>query len=162
MKLFGAVARIYVRRDVRTQRIRQLVLPSYHTQSFFYKFCEKGAIVSDISWNIAASMVSLETNSEYFSWRTERDMDLEPRWETLCIKGVSLVVMMVWWEKSHDPLEESRVKDIFSVWLLKEENEALLDPSKGSMAKQIHYAFGMKGCATRRTAEYKQSEAGER
>lgn len=157
IKMFGKTAQFYIIRDKKDQKIKQIVLPSYHLRTLFYRqFNMDGVVATEAMWNIAAGISGLENvNETYFQWKSTQasnGSDKGPSWETYS-NSFSLVVQMRKWEIENNVIfEEAIVRKLggANLWLANAENSARLDPAKGTFVRQVLCAMIQKGVESRR------------
>ncbi|KIM99128.1 hypothetical protein OIDMADRAFT_56295 [Oidiodendron maius Zn] len=155
LRFYGEQAHLLVVQDKSTMAVKQIIIPSYHAEWLYHASLGSNAQarMMDKMWNGCAAIAGLNSvNSGYFEWKVARNP------EEGCGTFVSEIVCLVALEKDGYLTDDKRVRDMFSSWI--SQNSERLDPAKGSLAKQIHFAISMKGRQTQAEGGWQSLEKG--
>jgi hypothetical protein len=148
-QFYGKPAELLVVQDKVMMVVKQIIVPSYHGEWLFYADASNRtpARIMDITWNACAAIAGIDTvNVGYFEWKVT----------TKQVKGkgpmLQKLIFIVAEEKRGIYTDDERVKDEFSSWI--SSNSELLDPTKGSLARQILCVLSDKGLKTQAAGGY--------
>ena len=142
LRFYGEQAHLLVVQDKLTMAVKQIIIPSYHAEWLYHASLSSSAQarMMDKMWNACAAIAGLDSvNSGYFEWKVARNPEERG---TL----VSVILRLLVLENDGHFTDEETVRDMFSPWI--SQNSERLDPAKGSLVKQIHFAITMKGRQT--------------
>jgi hypothetical protein len=142
IQFYGKPAELLVVQEKVMRNIRQIIIPSYHGEWLFYANDPLPARIMDMTWNACAAIAGIDTvNAGYFEWKVTHQ-----RKSGRIGPFIQRLIYIVGEEKKGVYFDEEKVKEEYSDWIHK--NSELLNPTKGSLARQILYALGDKGRET--------------
>jgi hypothetical protein len=149
VSFYSSPAELLVVQDKVMIVVKQIIIPSYHGEWLFYANSSNymQARIMDITWNACAAIAGINTvNAGYFEWKVTAKQQ----------KGrnpfIQRLVQIVAQEKRGIFRDEEKVKEEFSDWIYK--NTKLLNPVKGSLARQILCELSAKGLETNAAGGY--------